>query len=54
MIKFIVPAIIVFLIVLFWDKIKDEIYKKFNIRINYIVGILLLIILGIIFTLLYF
>ena len=54
MIKFIVPAIIVFLIVLFWDKIKDKIYKKFNIRINYIVGILLLIILGIIFTLLYF
>ena len=54
MIKFIIPAIIIFLIVLFWEKINDKIYKKFNIRINYIVAILLLIILGIIFILLYF
>ena len=54
MIKFIIPAIIIFLIVLFWEKISDKIYKKFNIRINYIAIILLLIILGIIFTLLYF
>ena len=53
MIKFIIPAIIIFLIVLFWEKINDKIYKKFNIRINYI-AILLLIILGIIFILLYF
>ena len=54
MIKFIIPAIIIFLIVLFWEKINDKIYKKFNIRINYIAVILLLIILGIIFVLLYF
>jgi len=54
MIKFIIPAIIIFLIVLFWEKINDKIYKKFNIRINYIAAILVLIILGIIFILLYF
>ena len=54
MIKFIIPTIIIFLIVLFWEKINDKIYKKFNIRINYIAIISLLIILGIIFTLLYF
>ena len=54
MIKFIIPAIIVFLIVLFWEKISDKIYKKFNIRTNYIAAILLLIVLVIIFILLYF
>ena len=54
MIKFIIPAIIIFLIVLFWEKISDKIYKKFNIRTNYIAVILLLIVLGIIFILLYF
>ena len=32
MIKFIIPAIIVFLIVLFWEKINEFIYKKFNIN----------------------
>ena len=37
MIKFIIPAIIIFLIVLFWEKINEKIYKKFNIKINYIV-----------------
>ncbi len=54
MIKFIVPAVIVFLIVLFWDKISDYIYKKTNIRINYIISGIILMILGIIFILLYF
>mgnify|MGYP001314134255 CR=1 FL=1 len=54
MIKFIIPAIIVFLIVLFWEKINDLILKKFNIKINYIILIIFLIVLGIIFTLLYF
>ena len=54
MIKFIIPAIIIFLIVLFWEKINDKIYKRFNPRINYITAILLFIILGIILILLYF
>ena len=54
MIKFIIPAIIVFLIVLFWENINEIIYKKFNIRINYIVAIISILVLGVIFTLLYF
>ena len=54
MIKFIIPAVIIFLIVLFWEKINEVILKKFNIRINYIVLTLTLIILSIILMLLYF
>jgi len=54
MIKFIVPAVIVFLIVLFWEKISDYIYKKTNIKINYIILIISLLVLGVIFILLYF
>ena len=54
MVKFIVPAVIIFLIVLFWEKINDTIYKKFNVKINYIVLILSILILGVIFALLYF
>ena len=45
MLKFIIPAVIFFLIVLFWEKINDAIYKKLNIRINYVVLTLFLIIL---------
>ena len=41
MIKFIIPTVIIFLIVLFWEKINTKIYKKFNIKINYIAAILL-------------
>ena len=37
MIKFIIPAIIVLLIVVFWEKITEIVLKKFNIRLNYIV-----------------
>jgi len=54
MLKFIIPAVIFFLIVLFWEKINDAIYKKFNIRINYLVLTLFVIILAVIFILLYF
>ena len=54
MLKFIIPAVIVFLIVLFWEKINEAIYKKFKIRINYFVVVIFLIFLGAIFTLLYF
>ena len=54
MIKFIIPALIVFLIVLFWEKINEYIKTKFNIKINYIILAVFLIALGIVFTLLYF
>ena len=46
MIKFIIPAIIVFLIVIFWEKINEMIYKKFNIKINYIVATILVAIIA--------
>ena len=54
MIKFVLPAILLFLIVLFWEKINKKIYEKFKIKINYVLFTIILIILGIIFTLLYF
>ncbi len=54
MIKFLVPAVIIFLTVLFWEKISDKIYQKFNIKINYFGILFLLLILGVIFLLLYF
>ena len=54
MIKFIIPAIIIILIVLFWENINEIVYKKFNIKINYIAAIIIIAILGVIFTLLYF
>jgi len=54
MLKFIIPAVIFFLIVLFWEKINEAIYKKFNIRINYLVLTLFLIVFAVIFILLYF
>ena len=37
MIKFILPAIIIFFIVVFWEKITEIVFKKFNIRLNYII-----------------
>jgi len=36
MIKYIISAIIIFLIVLFWEKISKFIEKKFNIKLNYL------------------
>ncbi len=54
MVKFIVPAVVIFLVVLFWEKINEAIYKKFNIKINYVILILSILILGVIFALLYF
>ena len=54
MLKFIIPALIVFLIVLFWEKINEYIKTKFNIKINYIILAVFLIALGIVFALLYF
>ena len=52
MIKYILPAIIIFLIILFWEKITEYVYKKFKIRLNYIVVILISLILVVIFFLL--
>ena len=54
MIKFIIPAVIIFLIVLFWEKISEKIKKRFNIQVNYIALTLFLLVLGIIMALLYF
>ena len=54
MVKFIVPAVVIFLVVLFWEKINEAIYKKFNIKINYLILILSILILAVIFALLYF
>ena len=52
MIKYILPAIIVFLIVLFWEKITDFIEKKFNIKLNYLAISLILVVIAIILLLL--
>ena len=54
MIKFIIPAVIIFLIVLFWEKISEKIKERFNIQVNYIALALFLLVLGIIMALLYF
>ena len=37
MIKYVLPAIIVLLIIIFWEKITEIVLKKFNIRLNYII-----------------
>ncbi len=54
MFKFIIPALIIFLLVLFWEKINDAVYKNFNVKINYFALLIFLIVLGIILILLYF
>ena len=48
MIKYILPAIIIFLIILFWEKITEIVFKKFNIRLNYIIVSAVLIAIAII------
>jgi hypothetical protein len=48
MIKYILPAIIILLIVLFWEKITEIVFKKFNIRLNYIMVSAVLITIAII------
>ena len=54
MIKFIIPVVVIFLLVLFWEKISEIIYKKFKLKINYIALILLTIFFAIVVSLLYF
>ncbi len=52
MIKFIIPAIIVFLIILFWEKISDFAEKKLNIKLNYIVVSSIIVVMAVILLLL--
>ena len=54
MIKFILPAIIVIIIVIFWEKITEVIFKKFNIKLNYIVISFVLVAIAIVLLLLNF
>jgi hypothetical protein len=51
MIKYILPAIIVIFIVVFWEKITEVIFKKFNIRLNYIIVSVLFVTIAIIILL---
>jgi hypothetical protein len=51
MIKYILPAIIVLFIVVFWEKITEIVFKKFNIRLNNIVVSVVLITIAIIILL---
>ena len=52
MIKFIIPAIIVFLIVLFWEKITQFAEKKLNIKLNYIVVSSIIVVVAVVLLLL--
>ena len=54
MIKYILPAIIVLFIVVFWEKITEIVFKKFNIRLNYIIVSAVLITITIIILLINF
>jgi hypothetical protein len=52
MIKYILPAILIFLIVLFWEKITEYAEKRFNIKLNYIVVSSIIVAIAIILLLL--
>jgi hypothetical protein len=52
MIKYILPAILIFLIVLFWEKITEYVEKRFNIKLNYIVVSSIIVAIAIILLLL--
>jgi len=54
MLKFIIPAVLIFLIVLFWEKINHKIHQKFNLKINIIVLTAFILFLTGILILLYF
>ena len=52
MFKFIIPIIIVFIIIFFWETITNKIYQKFKIQLNYLViGFIVLVIIIIIILL---
>ena len=52
MIKFILPAVIIFLIILFWEKICEVFFNKFNIKLNYILISIILLVMAVITVLL--
>ncbi len=52
MIKFIIPTIIIFLIVLFWGNINKFIFDKFNIKLNYLLISAIILVIAIILLLL--
>ena len=54
MLKFIIPAVICFLIVLFWEKINEKIYQKFKVKINLVILIAALLFVLAVLILLYF
>ena len=54
MLKFVIPAIIFFLVALFWEKINEKIYQKFKIKINLIIVMAALLFLLAVLILLYF
>ena len=54
MLKFVIPAIIFFLVVLFWEKINEKIYQKFKIKINLIIVMAAILFLLAVLLLLYF
>ena len=54
MLKFIIPAVIFFLIVLFWEKINEKIYQKFKVKINLVILIAALLFVLAVLILLYF
>ena len=51
MIKIIIPAVVIFLIILFWEKLNEMIYKKFNVKLNYLLISVTLLIITIIILL---
>ena len=52
MLKFIIPAIVIFFIVLFWEKITEFVEKKLNIKLNYIVVSSIIVVMAVILLLL--
>ena len=54
MLKFIIPAVIFFLIILFWEKINEKIYQKFKVKINLVILIAALLFVLAVLILLYF
>ncbi len=52
MLKFIIPAAVIFLIVLFWGKISQVIFEKFNIKLNYLLISTILLVTAIVIILL--
>ena len=51
MFKFLIPAILILLVVIFWEKICEYIYGKFSIRLNYLVISAFLLVIAIIILL---